>query len=159
MFKVGMLRRMIERYSNPTIPRRFGTTVAEWRVLTHLYSSSPMTATALSARLCADKAEVSRACNSLIRKGHVTRQLDASDARSMHLAISRSGVALHDRILPLRRALEDELKGILGAAQTEQLHRTLDELIRHFAAKLETATVPPPAAKALTRARRRQSPQ
>lgn len=136
MFKVGILRRLIERYSNPTIPERFDTTVAEWRVLTHLYGCPPMTATDLSVELCADKAEVSRACNSLIAKGHVIRRADRSDARSTLLAISPSGIAVHDRILPLRQALEAELGTVLGAAATKTVHRSLDKLIEHFSARI-----------------------
>lgn len=136
MYKIGILRRLIERYSNPTIPERTGTTVAEWRVLTHLYAAPAMTATELSARLSADKAEVSRACANLIAKGHVSRRPDKSDGRSMLLAISRSGVALHDRILPLRRALEEELGAVLHDREAKALHRAMDQLIDYLAAKV-----------------------
>jgi DNA-binding MarR family transcriptional regulator len=136
MFKVGILRRLIERYSNPGIPARFDTTIAEWRVLTHLYGSPPMTATDLSVELCADKAEVSRACNSLIAKGHVIRRADRADARSTLLAISPTGIAVHDRILPLRQALEAELEAVLGATATKSVHRALDKLVEHFSARI-----------------------
>jgi DNA-binding MarR family transcriptional regulator len=151
LFKIGILRRLLERYSNPVIPEQYGATVAEWRVLTHLFASAPTTATELSARLCADKAEISRACSSLIAKGHVSRRPDKTDARSVLLAITRSGIELHNRILPVRRVLEDELAAVLTASEGRTLHRALDKLIEHLLAK--TAT--PPAG--VTAPKRRRS--
>jgi DNA-binding MarR family transcriptional regulator len=153
MYKVHMLRRLIERYANPTIPDRYGTTVAEWRVLTHLYFASPMTATELSMQLAADKAEISRACNSLIAKGHVSRRADRSDARSTRLILNQSGIVLHDRILPLRQALEDEMRTVLGTAESKAFHRSLDKLIQYFAGKIAAAPVVTKPAKAAKAAR------
>ena len=76
IYKIGILRRLIERYANPAITEAYDMTIAEWRVLTHLFSTSPMTATELSRRLWTDKAEVSRACASLIGIAGESDQLE-----------------------------------------------------------------------------------
>ena len=66
IYKIGILRRLLDRYSGPSLADQSGLTLAEWRVLTNLYSSSPTTSRHLCLRLHADKAEVSRACAALI---------------------------------------------------------------------------------------------
>ncbi len=145
IYKIGILRRLIERYANPAITEGHGLTVAEWRVLTHLFSTSPMTATELSARLWTDKAEVSRASSALIAKGLVASRPDAEDRRSTLLAITKSGEQLHDRILPLRQLLQDELTTVLTAAESRTLHKTLEKLIGYLSAQLAAGETAAPA--------------
>src|ERR1700751_1543066 len=65
IYKVGILRRALDRYSGPGLVKRSGLTVAEWRVLTHLYEA-PATALELRMQGHADKAEISRACAGLV---------------------------------------------------------------------------------------------
>jgi DNA-binding MarR family transcriptional regulator len=122
----------MERYSSPIGPAQHHTTLAEWRVLTHLFSCSPTTVTELRTRLCADKAEVSRACSSLITKGYIIQRPDPSDARSTLLIVTPSGIDLHNRILPLRQILEDELAAALTAQESTMLHQALDKLIQYL---------------------------
>src|SRR5215468_4934057 len=55
IYKVGMLRRALDRYSTPAITDQFDMTLAEWRVLTLLYGSSPATVRELCDLLQADK--------------------------------------------------------------------------------------------------------
>jgi DNA-binding MarR family transcriptional regulator len=156
IFKIGILRRLIERYANPWITEGHDMTVAEWRILTHLFSASPMTATELSGRLCTDKAEVSRACSSLIANGHVSSNPDPDDRRSTFLAITRSGEQLHDRILPLRQALQDELAARLTASENRTLHKALNKLIEHLSVRLADggAEISPPPARTPARRKR-----
>src|SRR5947209_17091545 len=74
IYRIGILRRLLDRYSAPRLTQQSGLLVAEWRVLTNLYPESPATASALRRRSYADRAEVSRACASLIKKGLITRK-------------------------------------------------------------------------------------
>lgn len=149
IYKVGILRRQIERYANSAITEGFGTTIAEWRVLTHLFRHSPMTITELSAKLCADKAEVSRACTSLEVRRLVTRRRDQRDARSSQLLITARGRRLHDQILHERISQQNKLASVLTETEHEILHTALDKLIAHVSGGgLLTDPPSPPAAKA-----------
>jgi hypothetical protein len=56
IYKIRILRRLLDRYSGPTLTLQSGLTLAEWRVLTNLYSSSPTTSRQLCLRLHTDKA-------------------------------------------------------------------------------------------------------
>jgi DNA-binding MarR family transcriptional regulator len=137
IYKVGILRRMFDRHATPTLAARSGLTLAEWRVLTHLYSSPSMNARQLCLSLRTDKAEVSRACAGLVARGYASRRPDPDDRRSALIAITRRGERLHDSLIPLRQAVQKELETALGRNAAAALHRSLDKLIRYVARKLD----------------------
>ena len=128
IYKIGILRRLLDRYSGPSLANQSGLTLAEWRVLTNLYSSSPTTSRQLCLRLHADKAEVSRACAALIARGYASRRIDVADRRSALIVITPRGERLHDEIIPLRQALQTRLEAPLSKAEVAELHRILDKL-------------------------------
>ena len=128
IYKIGILRRLLDRYSGPSLTDQSGLTLAEWRVLTNLYSSSPTTSRQLCLQLHADKAEVSRACAGLIAQGYASRRIDATDRRSALIVITPRGERLHDTIIPQRQALQRQLEAPLSKAEVAELHRILDKL-------------------------------
>jgi DNA-binding MarR family transcriptional regulator len=135
IYKVGILRRALDRYSGPGLVKRSGLTVAEWRVLTHLYEA-PATALELRMQGHADKAEISRACAGLVAKGYVRADIDPNDRRSAMLAITARGTKLHDAIVPLRQALQDELEAWLSPREIVEFHRILDKLTLHLSSRI-----------------------
>jgi DNA-binding MarR family transcriptional regulator len=136
IYKIGILRRLLDRYSGPALTVQSGLTLAEWRVLTNLYSFSPTTSRQLCLRLHTDKAEVSRASAGLIAAGYARRRDDPGDRRSALIDITARGERLHDRIIPLRQALQRELEAPLTRREIVELHCILDKLMQHFSAKV-----------------------
>ena len=136
IYKIGILRRLLDRYSGPSLTDQSGLTLAEWRVLTNLYSSSPTTSRQLCLQLHADKAEVSRACARLIAQGYASRRIDATDRRSALIVITPRGERLHDTIIPLRQALQRQLEAPLTKAEVAELHRMLDKLTQFVSRKV-----------------------
>jgi DNA-binding MarR family transcriptional regulator len=136
IYKIGILRRLLDRYSGPSLTDQSGLTLAEWRVLTNLYSSSPTTSRQLCLHLHADKAEVSRACAGLIARGYASRRVDAADRRSALIVITPRGERLHDTIIPLRQALQGQLEAPLSKAEVAELHRILDKLTQFVSRKV-----------------------
>jgi DNA-binding MarR family transcriptional regulator len=136
IYKIGILRRLLDRYSGPTLAHQSGLTLAEWRVLTNLYSFSPTTSRQLCLRLHTDKAEVSRACAGLIARGYASRRIDPKDRRSALIVLTPRGERLHDAIVPLRQALQQELEAPLTRSEVAELHRILDKLMRFVAEKI-----------------------
>jgi DNA-binding MarR family transcriptional regulator len=136
IYKIGILRRLLDRYSGPTLVEQSGLTLAEWRVLTNLYSSSPSTSRQLCLRLHTDKAEVSRACAGLIRRGYASRRIDPNDRRSALIGITPRGERLHDAVIPLRQALQKELEAPLSRAEVAELHRILDTLMQYVSERI-----------------------
>jgi DNA-binding MarR family transcriptional regulator len=137
IYKIGILRRLLDRYSGPTLAQQSGLTLAEWRVLTNLYSFSPTTSRQLCLRLRTDKAEVSRACAGLIARGYANRRIDPDDRRSALIVITRRGEQRHDQIVPLRQALQKEMETSLSKAEVAKLHGILDKLMQYVAGKID----------------------
>ena len=153
IYKIGILRRLLDRYSAPAFTAKSGLTLAEWRVLTNLYSFSPTTSRQLCLRLHTDKAEVSRACAALIKSGHIGRRIDPNDRRSALLVITARGERLHDAIIPLRQALQRELEAPLTRGETAELHRILDKLMGYMFEKMGGGTERDATGKNRTRKR------
>jgi DNA-binding MarR family transcriptional regulator len=139
IYKIGILRRVIDRYSGPALVKQSGLTVAEWRVLTPLYEA-PATALQLRLKSHADKAEISRACAGLIAKGFARSEIDPNDRRSSVLAITPRGIKLHNAIIPLRQALQDELEAALSKREVAELRRILDKLTQHLLGSMKRAS-------------------
>jgi len=159
IYKVGMLRRALDRYSTPAITDQFDVTLAEWRVLTLLYGSSPATVRELCDRLQADKAEVSRACAGLVKRGLASRRSDTDDARSTLITITARGERQHDAIVPVRQALQDELETALSRSEISEFHRLLDKLMDHMRQKIASASEAEPRPAKPERARRKKAPR
>lgn len=126
-YKIGVLRKALDRYSSPVVSE-LGLTLAEWRVLTHIRAGASVTASWLCERLLADKAEVSRACASLIEQGLVATRPNPADARSNLLRLTATGRATYARILPARLALDSELSARLSSHEHAALCDMLDRL-------------------------------
>jgi DNA-binding MarR family transcriptional regulator len=154
IYKIGILRRLLDRYSGRTLAAQTGLTLAEWRVLTNLYSFSPTTSRQLCLRLHSDKAEVSRACAGLIAHGYASRREDPGDRRSALLVITPRGERLHDAVVPLRQAVQDELEAPLTRSEVAELHRTLDKLMRHVSERIGGGSALVPAKTGKHRATR-----
>jgi DNA-binding MarR family transcriptional regulator len=160
IYKIGILRRLLDRYSGPSLTQQSGLTLAEWRVLTNLYSSSPTTSRQLCLRLRTDKAEVSRACAGLIKRGYASSRVDPNDRRSALIVITPRGERLHDAIVPLRQAQQKELEVPLSKAEVAELHRILNTLMQYVAGLIGDGpssgeTVPGKRPRARRRPRRR----
>lgn len=131
-YKIGQLAKLFDRNLMPWLSERYDLSLAEWRALTFLYASGPGTVRELANRMRVDKAEISRACAELVRRNHVRRSDDPHDARSAVFEITASGRSLHNRVLPLREAVQDELAGTLTRHERDVLSRALDKLMHHM---------------------------
>jgi DNA-binding MarR family transcriptional regulator len=138
-YKIGQLRKLLDRYSSPGVSERFGLSLAEWRMLSHIQAGRSVTAFWLSRRLQADRAEVSRACASLVRRGYVVSKPNPSDARSALLELTKSGQAVFDKIMPIRLQLQKELSDALDRSELTVLYRALDKLTDAVSAKMTPA--------------------
>jgi DNA-binding MarR family transcriptional regulator len=101
--------------------KRFGLAIPEWRILAVLNEIDSGTQQDLVARTLMDKVAVSRAAQSLVKRGLVKRRPDSDDGRAHRLTLSAAGAALYSRIAPValeyeRRLLEhfrkDQIAGL-----------------------------------------------
>ena len=138
-YKIGQLRKLLDRYSSPAVSERFGLSLAEWRMLSHIHAGKSVTAFWLCRRLQADRAEVSRACASLIQRGYVLSKPNPADKRSALLELTRSGHAMYRRIMPIRLQLQKELTEALDRNEIAVLYQALDKLTDVISGKMAQA--------------------
>ncbi len=130
--RVGVLHKLLERQTARILLRDHQLTLAEWRVLAQLSARSPMTVRAMSEEMFVDRAEVSRAAASLIRRGHVERAGDPKDRRSAFFSCTRKGRALYAKIRPMRERFQSSLEKQLSRTELATLYKSLDALTTHL---------------------------
>jgi DNA-binding MarR family transcriptional regulator len=117
--------------------REFGVGIIDWRIIALLAIEPCIPATRICRVIGLDKGPVSRSLALLEGKGLAVARADGSDGRRRLLSLTRTGRALHDRILPA--ALERERRLLSCLAPTEvdtllgllnRLHSNLDMVTR-----------------------------
>ena len=106
-----------------------GLTVPEWRVLAHLGQSAEVSVRDIHARVNLDKSMVSRAASRLERDGYVSKSGHETDRRLVVLRLTPKGVALMERLAPLARQFQDQIRAELGP-DADMLARALELLAR-----------------------------
>jgi len=127
-FRLTALYKLISRQSVRCLGKRFGLSMAEWRVLVELGERSPRTLWQLVESIHADKAQLSRASASLLKKGFVRREPDPQDARSVLFSITPEGLAQKNAVMPTRRAFNQMLMEQLSEEEHLALSSALDTL-------------------------------
>ena len=157
-YKIGQLRKLLDRYSSPAVSEQFSLSLAEWRMLSHIHAGRSVTAFWLCRRLQSDRAEVSRACASLIRRGYVASKPNPADARSALLELTRPGHAMFDRIMPVRLKLQKELTDALDRREIAVLYRALDKLSRAISEKMAPAAAVARGSRVLAAPAKKRAP-
>ncbi len=119
---------LIER----VLRRALDLSVMEWRVLTVLAVEPAAPPGRIVAIAGVNKAAVSRAVNSLERRGLLTRQASPEHRLRTQLYLTPAGHEMHARGTGERLHSEEELLQGLGAAEREQLLGLLRHLLRNL---------------------------
>jgi DNA-binding MarR family transcriptional regulator len=129
-YRISLVARLLDRRTTRMLAEGFSLSVAEWRVLAQLAMASPSSVRDLAERAWVDRAEVSRAAASLVRRGYVQRCDNPEDRRGPLLSCTRAGKALFRRIRPRRAAFHKSLTARLDPTQLAVLERALLLLAR-----------------------------
>jgi DNA-binding MarR family transcriptional regulator len=135
-FRLSVLSNRLTRAVARVYTRRFRLSAPEWRTLAVLGRYGAMSANSVVDRTAMDKVRVSRAVARLTTAGHITRRTDPDDRRRAILDLTPQGTGIYQQIVPLVRAVENDIMQTLTADE----RRALD----HAFTKLETrsATMP-----------------
>ncbi|MBT4905278.1 MAG: winged helix-turn-helix transcriptional regulator [Rhodospirillaceae bacterium] len=107
---------------------QFGLTVPEWRVMAVLGRFGPDAATGICSRTAMDKVTVSRAMTRLMDRDLITRNSDSADRRRVIARLTRKGRSIHDKIIPVALAHEEQLVAALSPAEAKTFGRLLTKL-------------------------------
>lgn len=108
--------------------REFGLTIPEWRVMAILGERSPRTTQEVIEATAMDRVKVSRAVIRLADKALLARTPHPGDQRAQMLRLTRRGLAVYRRIVPLAHRLQAELAAALDPEERRVLDRILPKL-------------------------------
>ena len=109
-----------ERYQ-----REFGLSIPEWRVMAVLGERSPCATQEVIEATEMDRVKVSRAVIRLADKALIARKPHPDDQRAQMLSLTRRGLGIYRRIVPLARSLQAELAASLKPEELRALDRVL----------------------------------
>jgi DNA-binding MarR family transcriptional regulator len=108
--------------------QEFGISIPEWRAIAVLGAFAPLSSNGICERTAMDKAKVSRAVASLLKRGLIEREPHATDQRLIRLTLSNAGRKIYEAIIPRARAIEAEVTKGLSKSDIAHLHRVLDRI-------------------------------
>ena len=127
---VHVLSNRVERAFYVEIERKFGVTLAEWRVLLTLTSEPGVSAAEITNRWAMEKMSVNRAIQRLVNRRFVTRDRDPDDARSYKLEMTTKGRELYEKIAPSVDKRDSELMAAIDSDEVDAMVRALQKIIR-----------------------------
>lgn len=119
-YRLNVLAKRVSKELSRRYQQAFGIAIPEWRVMAILGREQPLSSNDIVERSHMDKAKVSRAVNTLVGLGHLSRDVHPGDQRLLRLSFTPSGRALYQRIAPL--ALEWEAQWLTCLQPDELAH-------------------------------------
>lgn len=142
-YKISLVAKLLDRRTTRMLAEEFDLSVAEWRVLAQLANTECSSVRDLAEKAWVDRAEVSRATASLVRRGYVKRHDNPEDRRGPLLSCTKSGQALFRRIKPKRAAFSRSLTGRLERSQVAALEKALLALAQMCVVELQKESAAP----------------
>lgn len=127
-FRLNQLAAEISGRLSTIYAERFGLDVPQWRVLATLVDRDGATAQEIVESTRTHKSTISRAVQALIERGLVQAGADEADGRARKLALTASGRAMMDEIVPLARNFERDLLRKVGGLESRQFLEGLGAL-------------------------------
>jgi len=122
--------------SSTTYRKRFGVGVTDWRIMALLAVEPWIPAGRISEVIGFDKAVISRSVGFMQERGLVETRYHDNNFRRQFVALTKAGLALHDRIVDVAREREE----FLLADFSEQERRTAIRLLAKIHARATQLT-------------------
>ncbi len=127
-YRLNMLATEVSQTLARAYGQRFGISIPEWRVLATLGQFGVMTARDVGSHSRMHKTTVSRAVAALEKRRLVVRRANRADMREAFLALTDSGMAIYQEIVPMARAFSDSLCEGLSTSELQQMNTLIDKL-------------------------------
>jgi len=109
----------------------FELSLTEWRVCASLQFAPRQTLSELALHASTDLSALSRIVDRLVLRRLVVRERCGDDRRAVRIALSRAGLSLTRRIIPLARHYESVALSDFSAAEVRTLRHLLSRLYRN----------------------------
>jgi len=127
-YRLSVTTNRVSRAFAAQYAQEFGISIPEWRAIAVLGAFAPLSSNEICQRTAMDKAKVSRAVASLLKRGLIARAVHATDQRLIQLTLSKSGRKIYEGVIPRARAIEAAVTKGLSKADVAHLHRILDRI-------------------------------
>lgn len=107
-------------------------TPEQWIVLVQLWEKDGQSQSALSERTLRDRPTMSRILDTMEKSGLVERFVDAQDARSRLVKLTRTGKGLQAKLVPVAKKLVARLEHGIAERELETTHRTLARMLENL---------------------------
>ena len=134
-YRLSVAANAVSRVIARAYESEFGLTIPQWRLIAVLAEQQPLTPQELCEWTIMDKVAVTRAAQSLLRRGLIERMANSSDGRSHRVQLSTAGMRLHAKVAPRALQYEAELLAGFDAAAITRLRTQLQRL-QHTASSL-----------------------
>ncbi|WP_338663317.1 MarR family transcriptional regulator [Pararoseomonas sp. SCSIO 73927] len=135
-YRLHRLHKLTDRESEAAYLGRLGIPLGEGRCLAAIGAFAPLSVQDLARRANLNKAQASRAAQSLVERGLVDKRASAEDGRSVVLTLTPGGTDLWARTMATIGALNDRFFGGLSDGEREVFGRLLDRAIARAEARL-----------------------
>ena len=125
-YRLSVTTNRVSRAFAAHYEQEFGISIPEWRAIAVLGAFAPLSSNEICERTAMDKAKVSRAVASLLRRGLIAREAHETDQRLLRLTLSKTGRKVYEAVIPRARAIEAEVTKGLSKSDIAHLHRVLD---------------------------------
>ncbi|CAM3866412.1 MarR family winged helix-turn-helix transcriptional regulator [Polaromonas hydrogenivorans] len=129
--RLHTLSKLTDRVSQAAYVLDAGIPFSEGRCLAAIGAFSPLSVKDLAYRANLNKAQASRAAQSLVDLGLVHKQASATDGRGVVLTLAARGKPVWQRLMTVIERRNDEIVSCLSPAERAQLDHLLDRLVAH----------------------------
>jgi DNA-binding MarR family transcriptional regulator len=130
-YRLHLLHKMSDQLSQQRYLSDAGLSLSDGRCLTAIGRFEPLSVKDLARHANLNKSQASRAAQSLVAQGLVSKRGSEEDRRGVTLALTPSGRKAWVRTMQLVRRRNEEIFGCLTAQEQAQLGAMLDRLIAH----------------------------
>ena len=116
--------------------RRFDLSEVEWRVMTELAETAPLSLNGLAEALLLDRGQLSRAVKAMVDRGLLTRERKPGGPE-IEIGLSAAGRALHGEMVGWVVERDERLTRGLDPADIDALWRVADAMIERAGEMLE----------------------
>lgn len=131
-YRLLTLTNRLNRQAMHILETQASLRLPEWRCLTFIHQCGGPRGKAslheVAETTAMDRALVTRSVQGLVAKGHVLTDRDNRDRRVVHAALTRQGLTLFRRMLPIMRKRQLHLLDSLSPRDRKAVYRILDRL-------------------------------
>lgn len=126
-FRIGSISRDLAKYFNNQFAK-YGITIGQALVLFYLLDNDGSSLKDIATTLELDSPSVSRLVDRLLKGGHIIREEDETDRRSIRIYLTERGADLGKKIFPINDGFNEHLKEVIGDEEFKMLGNCLDKI-------------------------------